>query len=452
MAKKATTRNRASLEAVLRRLNPNVPAGQTGDAIPRIPRDSTALRQIRAHLGADPFAKMLLTGHIGVGKSTELLHFAREMEANRWVIQCSVASTLGVHNVNTFSLLVVLLEASIRSWVKRLGEISPGLVGGLVDLVRKLVPEETRPAKLTPLHRIQKELLEQVDARALLAGKPTLRIVDTGWALLNLYDEILQRLALRSVSVEQAGALDPSPLALSCELILKELENEAGKPVLLVIDDLDKVRSEEARDDVFLNRAMAWLRLPCGIVSTLPLDALFSSRGRELDEVWFDVQVLDPLPVPAADGGTLDDPALQPYLSILRSVGAEGVLSALQCRRLANASSGLPRTFVSACSACVAYAVEADEVHVRDYHVDLVLRDIADRWRGRLDDSDYRALIDVLDSEGSNVPRAISLLRDGILVRDGTAPPERQFRLASWAEPLVEAYRRRMLRKQSTPS
>ena len=43
--------------------------------------------------------------------------------------------------------------------------------------------------------------------------------------------------------------------------------------------------SEEARDDVFLNRAMAWLRLPCGIVSTLPLDALFSSRGRELDDV-----------------------------------------------------------------------------------------------------------------------------------------------------------------------
>jgi hypothetical protein len=61
-------------------------------------------------------------------------------------------------------------------------------------------------------------------------------------------------------------------------------------------------------------------------------------------------------------------------------------------------------------------------------------------------------LVDVLDSEGSNVPHAISLLRDGILVRDGSAPPERQFRLAAWAEPLVEAYRRRMRAKQSTPS
>jgi len=450
MAKKATTRNRASLEAVLRRLNPNVPAGQTGDAIPRIPRDSTALRQIRAHLGADPFAKMLLTGHIGVGKSTELLHFAREMESDRWVIQCSVAHTLGVHNVNTFSLLVVLLEASIRSRVERLGEMPPGLVEGLEDHVAKLAPGEHAATAHSPLQWLIPEL--EGGARIWRLHAEVEGVKRRESALANLCHEVLQRLALRSVSVEQAGVLDPSPLALSCELILKELENEAGKPVLLVIDDLDKVRSEDARDDVFLNWAMAWLRLPCGIVSTLPLDALFSSRGRELDDVWFDVQVLDPLAVPAAEGGALDDPALQPYLGMLRSVGAEEVFSVLQCRRLANASSGLPRTFVSACSACVAYAVEADEVHVRDYHVDLVLRDIADRWRGRLDDSDYRALIDVLDSEGSNVPRAISLLRDGILVRDGTAPPERQFRLASWAEPLVEAYRRRMLRKQSTPS
>jgi hypothetical protein len=34
-------------------------------------------------------------------------------------------------------------------------------------------------------------------------------------------------------------------------------------------------------------------------------------------------------------------------------------------------------------------------------------------------------------------------VRDGLLIRDGNAPPDRQFRLAAWAEPLVEAYRKR---------
>lgn len=447
MAKKATTRSDASLEAVLRRLNPNVPAGQTGEAIPRTPRDSTAMRQIRAHLGADPFAKMLLTGHIGVGKSTELAHFAREMEASRWVIQCSVARTLGVHNVNAFSLLVVLMEAIIHSWVQRLGEIAPGLVEDLVAHVRRTLLERDLESPCRALAPAS------LDARHFGGGQNQLRKgLRKGEFVLRVYREMLQRLALRAASFDQVMGLDASPIVSSCDLVLKELGSEVGKPILLIIDDLDKVRSEEARDDVFLDRAMAWLRLPCGIVSTLPVDALFSSRGRELENVWFDVQVLDPLPVPDAEGGSLDDATLQPYLSILRSVRAESVFSGVQCRRLANASSGLPRTFVSACAACVAYAIEGEESHVRDYHVDLVLRDIADRWRGRLNDSDYQALVDVLDSEGSNVPRAISLLRDGILIRDGTAPPERQFRLASWAEPLVEAYRRRMLRKQSTAS
>jgi len=388
--------------------------------MPRVARDSNALRQIRTHLSADPLAKLLLSGHIGVGKSTELVQLAGEMQSERWVVQCSVAETLGVHNVNTFSLLVVLLEASIRSWIEKLGEMPPGLVEELVG-----------------------------DMDEVLSGLGLVRTSEEkapkdGQELLDVYGHILQRIALRSKPMGQMFSLDPTPIASSCELVLKELESTAGKPVLILIDDLDKVRHDEARDDVFLNRAMAWLRLPCGIVSTLPLDAVFSSVGRELDHLWGDVQVLDPLPVPAAEGDSLDDPALQPYLSMLRSIGAQGVFSALQCRKLANVSSGLPRAFVSACATCVRYALDSEGKHVRDHHIDLVLRDMMDRWRGRLEDSDYQALIDVVDSEGANVPKALQLLRDGILVRDGTAAPTEQFRLATWVEPFVEAYRRRL--------
>lgn len=422
MARKAASPKKPSLKTILRRLNPNVPAGQRGDAMPRFPRDSNAMRQIRTHVSADPLAKLLFSGHIGVGKSTELLHLADEMESERWVIPCSVAGTLGVHNVSTFSLLVVLLEAVTHSWVEKLGQMPPGLVEELVRHIRDLhipVPFRVRAS--------------------------------TGQQLLNLYGEVLQRIALRSVPLEQVLALDPTPIASSCELVLKELESAAGKPVLVLIDDLDKVRNEEVRDEVFLNRAMAWLRLPCGIVSTLPLDAVFSSIGRELDQVWGDVQVLDPLPAPTAEGDSVDDPALQPYLSILRSIDAQEVFSALQCRKLANASSGLPRLFVSVCATCIRYALDTKGHHVREHHIDLVMRDLMERWRGRLEDSDYQALLGVLDTEGSNVPKALHLLRDGILVRDGTAPPERRFRLAAWAEPFVDTYRQRMRRQQSSP-
>jgi hypothetical protein len=229
-------------------------------------------------------------------------------------------------------------------------------------------------------------------------------------------------------------------------LVLKELEGVGGRPILVIIDDLDKVRNDEARDDVFLTRAMAWQQLPCGIVATVPLDAVFSDIGPQLDEIWLDTQVLDPFPVPEAEGTSPQEPALQPYLGILRSIGAEQVFSGLQCRRLASGSGGLPRVFVSTCAASARYALESGESHVRDYHIDLAFRDTADKWRGRLNDADYKALLAVLDSGGSNVPAAIPLLRNGILIRDGAAAPDRQFRLAPWAAPLVEMYRERTWR------
>jgi hypothetical protein len=383
-------------------------------------------------------AKVLLTGHIGVGKSTELFHLAREMDAARWVIECPVGQSLGVHNVNTFALLLVLLRDAVRSWVTKLGDVSAGLVQELVAQLNLLLHENSRSRPrddiLVP-HLIPPRML-------LRSGEKISREIRTGADLARLYDEMLYRVALGSATFEQLVTLDLTPVARSCEIVMKELEHTTAKPILLVIDDLDKVRNEEAKVDVFLKRAMVWLRLPCGIVSTAPLDMSLSRSGAEMDQIWFDVQVLDPLPVPAEEG-LLDEPALQPYLQLIRLAGAHEVFSALQCRRLAIASSGLPRTFVSACAACVARAIEGRQDHIRDHHIDLVLRDVTDRWRGRLEDSDYAALVAVLDSGGSNVPAALGLLRDGVLIRDGAAPPKRQYRLANWAEPLLEAYRRR---------
>ena len=415
--------------------------------MPRTPRDSNAMRQVRTHVTADPHAKVLLAGHIGVGKSTELLNLSQEMKHERFVIWCSIAQTLGAHNVDTFSLLVAILEASIRAWIEQLGDLPPGLVEELVDHIRELFPAKKRPHTESAVEPVlfQRELalMRERLLKRLGGGGGGPRYVKTGNELSKLYSEMLQRLALRHVAQDQLAVFDVSSFALSCEVLLKELANSAGKPVLIIIDDLDKIRSEEAQVDVFLDRAMAWMRLPCAVAATLPFDALFSPRGRELDHVWGDVHILDPLPIPELPGHGLDDPELQFYLVVLRSINAQDILTALQCRKLAHLASGLPRAFVNAAGACVRYAIDAGEEHILDYHLDLVQQDLVARTRGRLNDSDYEALVAVLDTKGSNVPKAIQLLRDDVLIRDGNAPPDKQFRLASWVEPLVGEYRRR---------
>ena len=127
----------ADFVSVIRRLNPNVPAGADKDALPRIDRTSNAMRQIRTQVGADPLAKVLLAGHIGVGKSTELLEFGRQMGRDRLVIDFSVAERLGVHNVSTFALLLRLLEVAIECFRTYMVQTVPqGIPPGILEQLK----------------------------------------------------------------------------------------------------------------------------------------------------------------------------------------------------------------------------------------------------------------------------------------------------------------------------
>ncbi len=437
MAKTTSNTSNAKLVEIIERLNPNVPAGDGVGAMPRVPRDSSAVRQLRTYVASDPHAKALLTGHIGVGKSTELAALANDLSTTRFVIRSSAATTLGVNNVDTFTLLLVVLEAAIRCWIDRLGPMPRGLVEELVSNVRNLLPEESRPPKAPST--IFELAFEQQRAVQEALGKLPKRI-STGEQLAKIYSDGLHRLALRYVSSTDLGSIDPSSVARSCEVLLKELAHKAQQPVLLVIDDLDKIREPRVQESVFIDRAMAWIRLPCAVVATLPFDVYFGARSAELDDTWGEVFVLDPLPVPLEDGQDITEPNLQPYLIMLKQAGAHNLFSALQCRRLAHVSSGLPRAFVYCCRNCVRYSLEAGEDHVRNYHVDLVLQDMVTKWRGRLTDQDYDSIHNVMSSGGSNVREAAQLLRDGVLIRDGSEPPDKQIRIASWARPLVEAH------------
>ncbi len=438
---KAAKKRPIDLREIIRRLNPNVPAGLNQSAMPRTPRHSHAIQQLRTAIEVDHYVKALLTGHIGVGKSTELLQLAHDVQSDRFVIQCSAATTLGVQNVDSFSILLVILDALIKAWADSLGEMPPGLIDELVELIRNLLPDDRRPSNLPGGSRLANQY---IDWKASLGEMPAR--VKSVHQLADVCAGILRNVALRYIAPTALAGVDMSKVIKSCEILIKEMDDAAGKPLLLIIDDLDKVRDEAMQEDIFIDRAMAWMRLPCGVVATLPLDALFAPRGRELDQIWGEVRILEPLPVPTPNP-VAKDLVLRGTATcrvMLHSVGADRVISESQCDYLACLSGGIPRAFIHACAACVNYAYEAGDRTVLKHHVELVERDLTDRWRGRLTDSDYEAIVSVLDSGGSNVPMAIPSLRDGLIIRDGNAPGDRQFRLASWAKPLIEAYRKRM--------
>ncbi len=110
------TKSQEELRSLLRRLNPNRPASLSQNTLPRIERVGGSLSLLSTHLKADQYTKALVAGHIGVGKSTELMHLSELLKNDYFVIFRSVSSVLGAHNTSVPTLLVFLLEEAVKRW------------------------------------------------------------------------------------------------------------------------------------------------------------------------------------------------------------------------------------------------------------------------------------------------------------------------------------------------
>lgn len=431
------------LQTIFSQLNPRVPAGSTNSTLQRIHRDENIVNDLLIQLRADEQAKVLLSGHIGVGKSTELIYLAEQMEEERFIVQCSISQVLGVvHTLDIFSLLIIILQALIEAWQVKLQSFPKGLIERLVKYHIKAIWGGN--SEILPLFRFPENDLD----------------IKTEKQLLNFYSKILKEIPLQTQQLRLKALPYANITEKSCNFILSSLTDSVKKPILVIIDDLDKIRDESSQGEIFLDYANTWSKLPCNIVATVPLEIIYSSRGRQVDDFWGEITVLNPLPIPEQSQNNDDmyqsmyynqydrfSEKCDFYRQLLMSVDA---LSSFEHResylKLANISGGLPRSFVNACLGSIRNAMKAgEELMIRDIHIEAYEIQHLNKWRGRIDDEDYEALLTVLVSGGSNLnnPKALHLLRDGILLKDENAFEDRQIRLASWAKPLVEAYCKR---------
>ncbi|OQX95953.1 hypothetical protein B6I21_02720 [candidate division KSB1 bacterium 4572_119] len=418
------------LRGLLRRLNPNRPASLSHNTLPRIERVGGSLSMLSTHLKADQYTKALIAGHIGVGKSTELMYLAESLKNEYFVIFRSVSSVLGAHNTSVPTLLVFLLEEAVRRWnaefepmpkelVRNIGEIF-GVradVGSgmhlLLSLIGLQIPSESQTKKDSPKF-----------------STPT--------QMEDFLKKILQKISLRYFRFEENQSIDISDLALAFENLVNNMAEYTNKPILIIIDDLDKIGDEKASLDLFVQRAMAWIRLPCAIVATMPVDMYFHDRAREIDHIWGEVSILDPLDTPS-EAAELTDPALSFYLSLMKEIGGEKYFSAKQINRLARASGGIVRDFVHLCALSVNYVLDTGQLHVKDWHIDAVERALSEKFQSRLDDNDYTTIVNIVKKQGSAKAGA-QLIRSGALLCKRDENKQRVYQTHPLVEKLVNNY------------
>jgi hypothetical protein len=213
--------------------------------------------------------KALLTGHVGSGKSTELIRLGTDLSERFFIVWFDAESSLVEGSANQFDVLLAMGVAVHKAAV--MGDLNPPkkLVNKLLKSLSKFVRtyEERKGFSL----RLS-DVLNQVTAGVIVAGVGLVAgpvvagaAAATAFAVsrleLNVRDDLVRTLELPANRLEVIEALNA---------IIDFAQSECGRPLLIITDGLDKVSAARAK---ILFADSALLAEPkCALLYTVPIE------------------------------------------------------------------------------------------------------------------------------------------------------------------------------------
>lgn len=213
--------------------------------------------------------KALLTGHVGSGKSTELLQLGTDLAERFFIVWFDAESSLVEGSANQFDVLLAMGVAVHKA--ASMGDLNPPrkLVNKLLKSLSKFVRkyEERKGFSLN-----LKDLLNQVTAGAIVvggglvagpvgAGVAAATVFAVSRLELNVRDDLVRTLELPANRLEVIEALNA---------IINFAQRQCGRPLLIITDGLDKVSAARAK---LLFADSALLAEPgCALIYSVPIE------------------------------------------------------------------------------------------------------------------------------------------------------------------------------------
>lgn len=216
--------------------------------------------------------KILLAGHKGCGKSTELLRLQRDIERDFVVLSFSVQSELDPMNIHYIELFIVTMEKLFDLFVR---EPRIYVEPRYIENVRNWMATEE-------IEHITHKYLSMDVAAGLKTG------VDIPF-FAKVFAQF-KSAAKASTSLKEAlkTKVEPklSELILNCNLLIGQVKAQLAtlgkKGLMIVIEDLDKVEMQKA-EDIFYGHAPQLVQLDCHIVFTYPIALLYHPRFKTIE-------------------------------------------------------------------------------------------------------------------------------------------------------------------------
>jgi hypothetical protein len=257
------------------------------------------LQQLKSNflnrLGQPKPYQVLLTGHVGSGKSSELMRLGEELAEAFFVVWFDAESTLDESTANHFDVLLAMglavHKAALVAELNPSNQLPDKLVKSLAKFVRKYESRKGFTLKVD-------QLLKQIAAMAIGAGAGILAGPATAAAgavagllvatklELNVRDELVKTLELPVNRQEVIGALNE---------IIAWVHQKDGRPVLIITDGLDKVPAVRARllfaESSLLRESM------CALIYAAPIEFYYRVAAWQANNIFDDYLMLPSPPV-----------------------------------------------------------------------------------------------------------------------------------------------------------
>ncbi len=431
-----TLKNLQDLRTILGQLDAERPAGTkplTGQTTYAERGDNFGRRLHLEITSRQRRARILVTGQIGVGKSSELLHYFDEQLGTRdlgFKIFCDLEKEEQPEHCGTTGvLLAVFRDCWGTSRVltnqkpdNKLCQIRDEVLNRLVDWLKGQYSSDRSQVVFR---------FGGMDFPMFLA--PANR--DAGLAL--ILGKAAQHEAVSQPS-DRFGLAPDGLINLLNKLLGWFSERTGDRAPVLFVDHVDKIRNSAAAEEVLVKATPHWNRVSASIVMTAPYESTLGELRNSIESKWGRPLMLYPVEVPDLEAGPI--PAI--YERIIKGAQLTHLIDESSLRLLAYYSGGILRLFVQfLIQACKeAHFAGRDAIGRGD-----AMAVIHAQARAYQDYSTQQLeLLDEIDRQGTGLGQAAVLLRSpiGLLVREPRGE-EQQIRIHPLAFGAMERYRLR---------
>lgn len=312
-------------------------------------------------------SKWLFTGHRGSGKSTELIRLANELEAQNFTVYYTVEEVLDMADLDYKDVLLSLGSALYEAAKKQ-----------KVNLPKKLLEDLVGWYSTT-----LKEIEGAVSADAALEEKADF------WFLKLVARQRSEVATRKTIRTELESRL--SDLIEKINRIAEAIAKKTGRPVLAIVDRLDKVMDLGRARRMYYEGGASLLAPACRAIYTVPLALFHTPEFGQVRVTFDDYFSLPNVKVNARDG-KLDESGRNMLRELVHRRLVPGLIALDAVERLAELSGGVLRELVALAKDACSFARvrKGDRVEAED--VDRAASRLRNVFAGMLTDDHYREL------------------------------------------------------------